>query len=107
MTISVETYVDPVPYNRIPDIKNSVHNALREQLKAKNNNLDWTTETITAEYKKGDSNRKCDDRLLITMSVDVKKILKCYLYTRRPATLPSSSSLPQSPRIPPSASTPL
>ena len=67
--MEVRTFVDPVNYNRISNIKESVDNALREQLKQLNSNLDWSTETITTILHKV-SNFKCEDTLEVIMNVE-------------------------------------
>jgi hypothetical protein len=79
MTYDVSTFVDATIYSRVKDVQDSIHNCLREQLNNKSENIDWTTEKIETTLFKY-SNRKCEDKLLITLSVEEKKVKKVYLY---------------------------
>jgi hypothetical protein len=76
--LSITTLVDPVVYNRIPEVRSSVYNRLKEQLLNTNiydNEFDWDTEQLSVEFINGNTNKKCDDRLQITLSVQYKKKL--------------------------------
>jgi len=71
--ISVETFADPVAYNRRLEIQDSVKNCLRNlaKIEDKNNRIDWNTEEFKTELI-SQSNRKCEDRLKVILIVNFK-----------------------------------
>jgi hypothetical protein len=70
MIISVNTRVDSLLYRRIADFKNKIDNSLRDELKQQSDNIDWSTEKIELTLLKDNSFCKCEDRLIVMMSVE-------------------------------------
>lgn len=74
MIIAASTFTDPVIYNRIKSVQESVHQALRQQIldNWSEITINWMSEKITTELIK-ESNRKCEDRLRVTLEVETLK----------------------------------
>lgn len=68
-SVEAETFVDMKLYNRVASIRVRVHEMLRDELRKKSNNILWSTETIETTYVSGD--RRCEDRLLVKMKVNI------------------------------------
>ena len=65
MIIESSIYVDPVLYNRETRIKEKTHDFLRGELLKQSPYINWETEVIETVFHK--ANRKCEDKLLVTM----------------------------------------
>lgn len=63
--IESSIYVDPVLYNRTERIKEKTHEYLKEELLKQSPFINWDTMTIETVLQK--ANRKCEEKLLVTM----------------------------------------
>ena len=70
MKHSAQTYTDIVAYNRIPGVKEKIQEALRDEIRNRGIDVNWTSEQIFLTEEKSNSNRKCEDKLLVILSVD-------------------------------------
>jgi hypothetical protein len=72
MTLDSSTWVSPVVYKRVPRIRESVHQQLRNQIQQNYSDLliDWANEKIQViEFPP--ARRKCEDRCLIILSIEI------------------------------------